>query len=130
MMMNAMTTTRRRRRTTATTTTATATTMNDQLIMIPIDYYTVVDDEEEDDIYDNNDAWYKKASFVIDWVNKFLQTYCFYPGFAISIDEINDEAVQGPIQYDTYYEKQTYPERVQALCNVLRHKWILFLLLS
>ena len=48
-----------------------------------IDYDTVVDDDDDDD-----ESWYKKASFMIDWTNKFSQTYCVHPGFAISIDEM------------------------------------------
>ena len=47
-----------------------------------IDYDTVVDDDDDDE------SWYKKASFMIDWTNKFSRTYCVHPGFAISIDEM------------------------------------------
>jgi hypothetical protein len=47
------------------------------------DYDTVVDDDDDDD-----ESWYKKASFMIDWTNKFSRMYCVHPGFAISIDEM------------------------------------------
>ena len=36
-----------------------------------IDYDTVVDEEEDDD----DESRYKKASFMIDWVNKFSRPY-------------------------------------------------------
>ena len=48
-----------------------------------IDYDTVVNDDEDDD---KDKAWYKKAPFMIDWVNKFSRTDCVHPGFAISIN--------------------------------------------
>ena len=90
----------------------------DQLVMIPIDYYTVVDDEEEDDIYDNNEAWYKKALFVIDWVNKFLQTYCVYPGFAISIDEIMMKLFKGRSNMTHIMKSKPIPKgyKLYAMC--------------
>ena len=60
---------------------------------------------------------------MIDWVNKFLQTYCVYPGFAISIDEMMKLFKGQSNMTHIMNEKQTYPKRVQAWRNVLRHKW-------
>ena len=35
-----------------------------------------------------NEKWYKKASLILNHVNKFSKTVCIYPGFNLSIDEI------------------------------------------
>ena len=45
-------------------------------------------DEEGDDDEAEQEKWYWKAKFMLDWVNKFSRTHCVHPGFAISIDEM------------------------------------------
>ena len=51
-----------------------------------------VDDEIINKEDDNNEVeqekWYAKAKFMLDWVNKFSRSHCVHPGFAISIDEM------------------------------------------
>ena len=44
--------------------------------------------EEDDDDEAEQEKWYWKAKFMLDWVNRFSQTHCVHPGFAISIDEM------------------------------------------
>ena len=47
---------------------------------------------------DNKDyLWYIKAKLMLDWVNKFSHLYCVHPGFAINIDEMNNETIQGSL---------------------------------
>ena len=44
--------------------------------------------EQDDDNKAEQEKWYYKAKFMLDWVNKFLGTHYVHPGFAISIDEM------------------------------------------
>ena len=46
----------------------------------------------------DNDLSNIKAKLMLDWVDKFSCLYCVHLRFSISIDERNDEAVQGLIQ--------------------------------
>ena len=51
-----------------------------------------VDDETINEVDDDDEVeqerWYYKAKFMLDWVNKFPQTHCVHSGFAISINEM------------------------------------------
>ena len=44
--------------------------------------------EQDDDNEVEQEKWYYKVKFILDWVNKFSRTHCVYPGFAISIGEM------------------------------------------
>ena len=44
--------------------------------------------EEDDDDEAEQEKWYAKAKFMLDWVKRFAQTHCVHPGFDISIDEM------------------------------------------
>ena len=44
--------------------------------------------EEDDDDKVKQEKWYYKAKFMLDWGNKFAQTDCVDPGFAISVNEM------------------------------------------
>ena len=37
---------------------------------------------------EKSEKWYKKASLLLDYVNKFSKTVCVYPGFNLSIDKM------------------------------------------
>ena len=44
--------------------------------------------EQDDDNKVEQEKWYYKAKFMLNWVNKFPRTHCVHPGFAIRIDEM------------------------------------------
>ena len=52
----------------------------------------LVDDETINEEDDNDkveqEKWFYKAKFMLDWVSRFAQTHCVHPGFAISIDKL------------------------------------------
>ena len=47
---------------------------------------TINEQDVDDKVEQEN--WYYKAKFMLDWVNTFSQRYCVHSGFAISIDEM------------------------------------------
>ena len=51
-----------------------------------VDGETINEENEDDEV--EQEKWYYRANFMLDWVNKFSRSYCVHPGFAISIDEM------------------------------------------
>ena len=57
------------------------------------DFKQVTEEDKYKEDGDNKDLWYIKAKLMLDWVNKLSRLYCVHPGFAISIDEMNNETI-------------------------------------
>ena len=51
-----------------------------------VDDETINEDDNTDEV--EQEKWYYKEKFMLDWINRFAQTHCVHPGFAISIDEM------------------------------------------